>query len=132
MPRHMNTSGSWEMTETSTKTGPVTRETSLGKARKEIADNRLDALVAASPGSVYYTSGTYFMTQKNIPERLGLVSITDSGEPVFVYCTIEVGHAKEESWLPNLRGYQEFADQPVDVLVEVLKEQGADQGRVGV
>ncbi len=120
------------MTETSTKTAPVTRETSLKKARKEIAENKLDALVAVSPGSVYYTSGTYFMTQKNIPERLGLVSITDSGEPVFIYCTIEEGHAKEESWLPNLRGYQEFKDQPVDVLVDVLKEQGAAKGRVGV
>jgi Xaa-Pro dipeptidase len=120
------------MTDTKTTTAPVTRETSLKKARKEIKENNLDALVAASPGSVYYTSGTYFMTQKNIPERLGVVSITDSGEPVFVYCTIEEGHAKEESWLPNLRGYQEFKDQPVDVLAEVLKEQGADKGRVGV
>jgi Xaa-Pro dipeptidase len=110
----------------------LTAAATLAKARHEIVDNRLDALVAASPGNVYYTSGTYFMTQKNIPERLGLVSIPESGEPVFVYCTIEEGHAKAESWLTNLRGYTEFADQPVDVLARVLKEQGADRGRVGV
>lgn len=110
----------------------LTAETTIAKARREISENRLDALVAASPGNVYYTSGTYFMTQKNIPERLGLVSITESGDPVFVYCTIEEGHATGESWLTNLRGYTEFADQPVDVLVKVLKEQGAERGRIGV
>lgn len=120
------------MTETTTAAAPLTPDSVLQKARAEIANNHLDALVAASPGSVYYTSGTYFMTMKNIHERMGLVSITDSGDPTFIYCTIEEGHAKEESWLENLRGYQEFEDQPVDVLAQVLKEQGAHKGRVAV
>jgi Xaa-Pro aminopeptidase len=120
------------MTEDTTTKPPLTRAATLAKAHAEITANRLDALVAASPGNVYYTSGTYFMTQKNIPERLGLVSITSDDDPAFVYCTIEEGHATQESWLKNLRGYTEFADQPVDVLVDVLKKQGADRGRIGV
>lgn len=110
----------------------ITREVALRKARQAIVDHRLDALVAASPANVYYTAGTSFMTMKSIPERLGVVSITADGEPAFIYCTIEEGHAKGESWLKNLVGYTEFADRPVEVLARVLREQGAADGRIGL
>lgn len=110
----------------------ITREMAIQKARRALVDEKLDALVATSPQNVYYTAGTSFMTMKTIPERLGIVSITASGDPAFIYCTIEEGHAKGESWLTNLVGYTEFADRPIEVLARVLREQGASSGRVGL
>ncbi len=107
-------------------------ELGLAKVRQALSDLSLDAIVASSPANVCYASGTYFRTMVSIPERLGMVSITPEGEPAFIYCTIEVGHATGESWLTNLIGYTEFADRPVDVLAATLKQQGASAGRVGV
>ena len=110
----------------------ITREVALEKVRQALAEHRLDALVAVSPWNVAYTAGTSFMTQRTIPERLGMVVLTPSGEPVFVYCTIEDQHAKGESWIREFRGYTEFADNPIAVLAEVLRERGAAAGRIGI
>jgi hypothetical protein len=44
-------------------------------------------------------AGTYFLTQKPIPDRLGIVSITAAGESYFIHCAIEESHAKNESWI---------------------------------
>src|SRR5919202_2528084 len=110
----------------------ITREEALERTQGAIKEHGLDALVAASPANVRYTAGTSFMTQRTVPDRLALVSMTASGEPVFIYCAIEEGHAQGESWLSRLRGYTEFAEKPVEVLAEVLREQGAADGRIGV
>lgn len=104
----------------------------ITKARGGIAEWRIDALVASSAPNVCYTSGTYFPTQISLPERLALVVVFPQSEPVFIYCTIEEGHAKAESWLKSLHGYTEFADRPIDVLASVLTENGAAAGRIGV
>jgi Xaa-Pro aminopeptidase len=58
--------------------------------------------------------------------------MTRGHEPVFIYCTIEEGHAKGESWLREFRGYTEFAEQPIAVLADVLRERGVDSGRIGI
>jgi Xaa-Pro aminopeptidase len=110
----------------------ITREDAIGKAGRALLAHRLDALVASSPPNVRYTAGTSFHTQVSIPERLALVSIARDGEPCFIYCAIEEGHAKEESWLRNMRAYTEFADTPVLVLADALRQQGVASGRVGV
>jgi Xaa-Pro aminopeptidase len=69
---------------------------------------------------------------RDIPERLGLVAIPVSGEPVFVYCTIEGEQARRESWLEELVGYTEWREQPIQTLARVLAEQGVADGRIGV
>ena len=115
-----------------TKSAVIDRESSLGKARDAIRHAELHALVAASPANFYYLTGTSFLSQRTIPERLGMVSVTASGEPTLIYCTIEEGHARQESWIKGLRGYTEFVDTPVDVLSEVLREQGFERGRIGI
>ena len=110
----------------------ITREVALDKAQRALTEHRLDALVAVSPWNVAYTSGTSFLTQRTIPERLAMVVLTPSGEPAFVYCSIEEGHAKGESWIREFRGYTEFADKPTAVLADVLRERGAAAGRIGI
>ena len=110
----------------------LTRDAVLEKVERAMAEQQLDALIAASPWNVKYCSGTSFFTQRTLPERLGLVAMTRGQEPVFIYCTIEEGHAKGESWLREFRGYTEFAEQPIAVLADVLRERGVDRGRIGI
>ncbi|MEU0156924.1 M24 family metallopeptidase, partial [Micromonospora fulviviridis] len=108
---------------------------SASDARANLAavleENSLDAIVASSPPNVCYSSGTYFTTMKTVPQRTAFV-VANGAEPTFVYCTIEEGHATEESWLTELVGYTEFVDEPVEVLSRVLTEKGVSSGRVGV
>jgi Xaa-Pro dipeptidase len=110
----------------------ITREISERKVQDALRDNQLDALIAVSPWNVRYTSGTSFFTQRTIPDRLALVVLTPNREPVFIYCTIEDEEARTSSWLTDRRGYTEFADQPVQVAADVLRELGADRGKVGI
>lgn len=110
----------------------ITREVALEKTQRALKEHELDVLIAVSPWNVAYTSGTSFLTQRTIPERLGMVVMTPGNEPVFVYCTIEEGHAKGESWIREFRGYTEFADKPIEVLADVLREKGARSGRIGI
>lgn len=110
----------------------ITREVALGRAQAAMREHGLDALVASSPQNVFYTAGTAFVTQRTIPDRLGMVAFTPDAEPVFVYCTIEEGHVKGESWLRAFRGYTEFAERPIAALVDVLRERGVTGGRIGI
>jgi Xaa-Pro aminopeptidase len=96
-----------------------------------LREDSLDAIVASSPPNVCYTSGTYFTTMKTVPQRTAFVVATGA-DPTFIYCTIEEGHASEESWLTDLVGYTEFVDEPVEVLVRVLRAKGVASGRIGV
>lgn len=110
----------------------ITREIALAKVQQALRDHALDALVAVSPWNVHYTAGTSFLTQRTIPERLGMVVALPEREPIFIYCTIEEGHVREESWLRESRGYTEFADNPILILAGVLRENGVDRGRIGI
>jgi Xaa-Pro dipeptidase len=102
------------------------------KVQQALAEQQLDALVAVSPWNVKYTAGTAFFTQRTIPERLALVVMMPGREPTFIYCTIEDEEARGFSWITDLRGYTEFAEQPITVLADLLRERGAARGRVGI
>ena len=110
----------------------IERDEALKRLGSALAANELGALVASAPWNVCYTSGTSFSTQKTIPERLAFTVSGGDGEQSFVYCAIEDGHARDESWIEDRRGYVEFADSSVEMLAEVLREKGVDRGRVGV
>jgi len=110
----------------------ITREAVEAKVQAALRENDLDVLVAASPWNVAYTAGTSFFTQRTIPERLALVVMARGRAPVFVFCTIEAEHARTESWITDLRGYTEFADRPIDVLADVVRELGAAGGCIGI
>lgn len=110
----------------------MSKDEVVAKARAAVEANHLDALVASSPENVCYTAGTFFITQKSVPDRLGLVVLTSQQEPVFILCTIEENSARAESWLSNIRGYKEHAEKPVQLLAQVLTEMGMQRGRIGI
>lgn len=110
----------------------ITATESLRKARHILATEDLEALVVASPMNVRYLAGTSFLTMRTIPDRLGIVVVTPDREPAFIYCSIEEGHVRAESWLSERVPYTEFQDGPMAVLAAWLRDQGITSGRVGV
>lgn len=102
------------------------------KIMKALGESDLDALVAVSPESTYYSSDVIILTQKLIRDRLGMVVWTRTEDPVLLLCTIEEAQARAESWIKDIRGYVEFETSPVRLLVDVLTERGLTRGRIGI
>jgi Xaa-Pro aminopeptidase len=102
------------------------------RLNEAVSDSRLDALIATSFENVLYLSGTAIHTQRDIPDRLALVVWTADRSPKFIVCTIEEAQARAESWIPEIIGYTEFADSPVKVLADVLKETVPQKATVAI
>lgn len=92
----------------------------------------LDAVVAASPTNVLYSTGAYIMTQKVFRDRLALAVFSLDHDPVFLVCNIEETLAVAESRIPDVRSYVEFKEHPIDKLAALLKSHKLGGKRVGV
>jgi len=99
---------------------------------RSLAESGLDAVVAVSQPNVFYTSGAYILTQVSVPDRLAMTVLPASGEDALLVCNIEEGLARDESWIEDVRSYVEFAEAPMHLLADVLKEKGLAQGRIGI
>jgi Xaa-Pro aminopeptidase len=103
----------------------------LEALRREVADSGFDAVVAMSPENVPYISGVLLWTQRAIRDRLALVVWPRQGDPTFIVATNEEGYVREKSWIPDIRGYVQHEDSPIEFLAEVLREKGLAAGRLG-
>ena len=97
-----------------------------------LRDGEFDAVVATSQPNVFYTSGALIFTQTNIPDRLALTVMPKGGGEALLVCNLEESLAKEESWIQDIRSYVEFAESPISLLADVLKEKDLSAGRIGV
>jgi Xaa-Pro dipeptidase len=112
----------------------MTREKLMNVAefQRTLGDSDFDVVVAVSQPNVFYTSGAYIMTQVNIPDRLAMTVLPKSGDEALLVCNIEESLARQESWIEDVRSYVEFAETPMHLLAEVLKEKGLAQRHIGV
>jgi Xaa-Pro dipeptidase len=112
----------------------MTREKLMNVAefQRTLGDSTFDAVVAVSRPNVFYTSGAYFMTQISIPDRLAMTVLPKSGDDALLVCNIEESLARQESWIDDVRSYVEFAETPMHLLAEVLKEKGLAQRHIGI
>jgi Xaa-Pro dipeptidase len=92
----------------------------------------LDAIVAMSPENFTYASGAYILTVKAIRPRHAYSVLPARSEPFVLVCSIEESLTRSESWIPDVRTYTEFVHNPIDKLVEELKKDGLDKGRIGI
>lgn len=97
-----------------------------------VQESGYDAVVATSLANVYYTSGSLIMTQASIPDRLAAVVWPPRRDPVFVVCSIEASLAKRDSWIGDIRTYEEFATSPVALIAQALTETAQPCRKVGV
>jgi Xaa-Pro dipeptidase len=91
----------------------------------------LDAVVAMSMENVYYLSGAWIMTQKDIPDRLAIVVWPRQGEPQLVLCANEESLAQRDSRIRSIHNYVEFKTSPIERLADVLHAQGLERARIG-
>jgi Xaa-Pro aminopeptidase len=112
----------------------VTREKLMNveEFQRQLDQSGFDVVVATSMWNVYYTSGAYIHTQTSIPDRLAITVLPKQGEDALLVCNIEESLAKDESWIKDVRSYVEFAQSPIALLVDVLKEKGFADGRIGI
>jgi len=92
----------------------------------------LDAVIANSLPNVFYTSGALIFTQVEIPDRLAFTVLPRTGDEVLIVCNLEESLSREETWIQDVRSYVEFAESPISLLVDVLKEKGLSAGRIGI
>ena len=116
---------------------PITndeRRSRIERARKLMADAKIDALMLAGG-----TSMSYFVNMRwGGSERLFAVIIPVKGDPFFVCPAFELDRAEEQIALgpfgggkPDIRTWQED-ESPFERVAQGLKDRGIVTGRLGV
>jgi Xaa-Pro aminopeptidase len=104
----------------------------LAGIRRAIGSGPFDAVIAVSPENVRYLGDVHISTQTAIRDRLAFIVWPKDAEPVFLVCTIEQAYVRTETWIGDVRGYQEFVTNPVVALAEILRELKLDRGHVAL
>lgn len=99
---------------------------------KTMKRERLEVLIAISPENVFYSTGAYIITQKNIRDRLAIALFSEKYHPAFIICGIEEKLVKSQTWISDVRSYIEFKDSPIKFLVDIILEMGLEKSRVGI
>jgi Xaa-Pro aminopeptidase len=99
--------------------------------RRSLEAGGLDAVIAASPENVQWTADVEISTQRSIRDRLAVVVWAKGEEPVLVLCQVEEGYVRQESWIRDIRTYREFVTPPIRLVIDVLREKGLSDARVG-
>lgn len=104
----------------------------LEKQREILAVEGLGALIAASPENVGYSVG-YMIPSQVIPIRKRqFYSIVTPDKEALIVVNVEYKEALANSAIRDVREYNEFTEDPVDLVVEALKEFNVTDNRVGV
>lgn len=102
------------------------------RVQKTLKERNIDAIVAFSLTNFYWLSNAYVKTMESIPDRLGaVISIADE-DPVLLTCSIEESLVLDDSWIKDVRTYEEFKQSPIAVLAEILREKGLSKATVGI
>jgi Xaa-Pro dipeptidase len=102
------------------------------RLREKLAAAGIDVLLATAPENSYYLSGVFIRTQVSIRDRLALVVWPSDAPPTFVVCNIEESLARREGRIEDIRVYVEYAQSPIERVVELMKDRRLDDKRVGV
>jgi Xaa-Pro dipeptidase len=100
--------------------------------RAALERHEVDAIIAATPHNVFFSTGSQITTQKSIPRRLELSLFSTDGPPTFVVCNIEATLVAATSSIEDVRPYVEFADDPLELLADAVREKGFGEGAVAV
>jgi Xaa-Pro aminopeptidase len=92
----------------------------------------VDAVIAMSPENFIYASGSNIETVLSIRPRQAFAVFGAAAEPFVLICTMEEAQTRVESWIADVRGYTEFADDPIAKLAAELKAQGIATGKIGI
>ncbi len=93
----------------------------------------LDAIVAYSPDNVAYSAGYIVPSHTlGIRNRQFAVAINRDGRAAMLLTSNELQEAQARSHLNDFRPYDEFTDDPMEVLAGALRDLGVANGKIGI
>jgi len=109
------------------------RRAVISRLQAAVVTHGLDALVAASPDNVTYSLGFAIPSQSlAIRNRLFLFIVGRSGATALIAAAPEVTFVQMQDRDLRTIPYDEFSDDPMLVLVQVLREIGVEERCVGI
>jgi len=104
----------------------------ISRLRTSMRAEGLDALVALSTDNVTYTAG--FLVPSHALNRFRRTITIIAGEDFAaqIVVNVEEALAQERSRFKRLRAYNQFTEDPADVLADLLAEAGVSQGRIAI
>jgi Xaa-Pro dipeptidase len=98
-----------------------------------MAEHGLDALVAYSKENVAYGIGYTIPSQAlGVRDRQFALGVNADGDAALLLTANEGDEARGRSKVADLRPYDEFADDPMEVLAQLLRDLGVGRGKVGI
>lgn len=104
----------------------------IEKQRTAICQNRLDAFVITSPENIAYTADVVVPSQAIVRHRLVLCLVPLEGAPEIITVNIEESFVRSNGCIERVIAYNEFTEDPVEVLADRLKAAGLSHGRIGI
>src|SRR5882757_2491109 len=104
----------------------------LRKLRSAMAKAGHDALVAFSQDNVTYTAG--FLVPSHASNRFRRTITILAGETFAaqIVVNVEENLAKQRSRFSDIRSYNQFTQDPADLLADALEEAGVGSGRIAI
>jgi Xaa-Pro dipeptidase len=104
----------------------------IGRLRKRVAIEGLDAIIAVSPENVTYVSGFVVPSQSLMRWRHAICIMTADGRISMVAVDMEAATVKAHAGIDDLRVYREFSEDPMNSLAETLKDLKLDRAKIGI
>lgn len=104
----------------------------IAKLRKAMREAGLDALVAHSQDNVTYTAGFLVPSQASNRFRRTITIIAGDSFAAQIVVNVEENLARQRSRFSDIRSYNQFTQDPADVLADALQEAGVGAGRIAI
>jgi Xaa-Pro aminopeptidase len=104
----------------------------LGKLRSAMSKAGHDGLVAFSQDNVTYTAGFLVPSHASNRFRRTITVIAGDCFAAQIVVNVEENLAKQRSRFSDIRSYNQFTQDPADVLADVLIEAGVGSGRIAI
>jgi Xaa-Pro aminopeptidase len=104
----------------------------LRKLRSAMQGAGCDALVAFSQDNVTYTAGFLVPSHASNRFRRTITVIAGDAFAAQVVVNVEEALARQRSRFADIRPYNQFTEDPADVLADALIEAGAASGRIAI
>ena len=104
----------------------------LAKLRTAMKKAGYDALVAFSQDNVTYTAGFLVPSQASNRFRRTITILAGDSYAAQIVVNVEENLARQRSRFSDIRAYNQFTQDPADLLADALDEAGVAAGRIAV
>lgn len=104
----------------------------LAREKEALVARGLDVLVSISPENVAYTSGVLVPSQPLIRRRHAICVVSPGADPTMIVVNIEEGYVNSRACIKDVRAYNEFTQDPMNLLADRIQELGVTSGRIGI